>query len=239
MYKKIKLWEAFINNSKYKKYFISNEELWKKSLDDVKIFLNKNKKAPSNGKKEEGKLAVWIYRQQDNYKNNSYMMQYEEIYNLWKNFIEEYKEYILSNEDKWNKNYIDAKNYIKINKKLPSMKDNRFLSSWIRHNQYSYIKKENLMLIDKYRDIWSKFIEEYDKYFYNPEKMWFEQLNKVKNFINNYNRKPINVNRSNKENMPSYRVNMKAAIEKIKEIKTHRNNVEKMLGVPLKSKKKT
>ena len=68
----------------------------------------------------------------------------------------------------------------------------------------------------------------------------FKNKNDVKVFeSNNYNRKPINVNRSNKENMPSYRVNMKAAIEKIKEIKTHRNNVEKMLGVPLKSKKKT
>ena len=67
----------------------------------------------------------------------------------------------------------------------------------------------------------------------------FKNKNNVKVFeSNNYNRKPINVNRSNKENMPSYRVNMKAAIEKIKEIKTHRNNVEKMLGEPLKSKKK-
>jgi hypothetical protein len=72
------------------------------------------------------------------------------------------------------------------------------------------------------------------------KRITFKNKNNVKVFeSNNYNRKPISINRSNKENMPSYRVNIKAAIEKIKEIKTHRNNVEKMLGVPLKSKKKT
>ena len=71
------------------------------------------------------------------------------------------------------------------------------------------------------------------------KKVSFKNKNNVKVFErNNYNRKPIFINRSNKENMPSYRVNMKAAIEKIKEIKEHRNNVEKMLGVPLKPKKK-
>ena len=71
------------------------------------------------------------------------------------------------------------------------------------------------------------------------KKVSFKDKNNVKVFeSNNYNRKPIVIDKSDKENMPLYRINRNATIEKIKEIKTHRNSIEKMLGVPLKRKKK-
>jgi hypothetical protein len=39
-----KLWEDFINDDKYKKYFLSNEEVWKKNLEFVKKYIVSKKK---------------------------------------------------------------------------------------------------------------------------------------------------------------------------------------------------
>ena len=36
-----KLWNDFIDNEKYKQYFISNEEQWKQKLEELKIFISR------------------------------------------------------------------------------------------------------------------------------------------------------------------------------------------------------
>jgi superfamily II DNA/RNA helicase len=46
-----KLWEAFINDPKYSKYFLSNEKEWKLRLEGVKKYIDENNKRPSTGGK--------------------------------------------------------------------------------------------------------------------------------------------------------------------------------------------
>ena len=84
-----KLWEEFINNVKYKKYFQSNKEDWKDKLSEVKIYINKNNKNPSIHDKniEIKKLGQWLSTQQKNYKNKEWIMKDSEIKNLWEEFI--------------------------------------------------------------------------------------------------------------------------------------------------------
>jgi hypothetical protein len=89
-----KLWEDFINDDKYKEYFISNnEEVWELNLEWVKKYINENKKRPTRRNKDEKKYGVWLTLQLQNYKNKKEIMSNETIRHLWKDFISEYKTY--------------------------------------------------------------------------------------------------------------------------------------------------
>jgi len=88
-----KLWEEFINNVKYKKYFQSNKEDWKDKLSEVKIYLDKNNKNPSIHDKniDIKKLGQWLGTQQKNYKNKEWIMKNVDIQKLWEDFINNVK----------------------------------------------------------------------------------------------------------------------------------------------------
>ena len=90
-------WKEFINDDKYKDYFISNEEIWLINLKKIKKYINENNKRPSRQDKNNDikKLGNWISEQTKNYKIKIQIMRNEEIYNKWKEFIndEKYKEY--------------------------------------------------------------------------------------------------------------------------------------------------
>jgi superfamily II DNA or RNA helicase len=88
-------WIKFI--SEYKEYFKSNEEIWFEKLDEVKSYINKYNKKPSQYDKNKTiqTLRIWINCQQSRYKNNEGIMRKLEIRNKWLNFIEEYKTYFI------------------------------------------------------------------------------------------------------------------------------------------------
>ena len=90
-------WNAFINDPKYKKYFQSNEEIWIENYQKVIDYININNKRPSQHDKNNNikQLGKWISNQLLNYKNKEHIMQNEEIYNKWTNFINDpkYKNY--------------------------------------------------------------------------------------------------------------------------------------------------
>jgi hypothetical protein len=92
-----KQWTNFINDDKYKEYFLDNDIVWYNTLEKVKKYIDENKKRPScmSKDKEIKTLGVWISTQQNNYKTKSYIMSSEEIYNQWTDFIndDKYKEY--------------------------------------------------------------------------------------------------------------------------------------------------
>jgi hypothetical protein len=91
-----KLWKNFIKDDKYKEYFLSNEEVWKKNLEFVKKYIDENKKRPSitDKNKEYKKYSMWLYTQQKNYKNQKQTMSNNTIKKLWENFINEYEDYL-------------------------------------------------------------------------------------------------------------------------------------------------
>jgi hypothetical protein len=89
------LWENFINDDKYKNYFISNHEKWKLKLEQVKEYINTHQKAPyGNSKDTQEKIYYnWIICQRTSYKGNYNIMSNESIRRLWEDFINEYKNY--------------------------------------------------------------------------------------------------------------------------------------------------
>jgi len=90
------LWEDFINDDKYKEYFISNKEEWVIKLECVKKYIVENKKRPSrtDKNKEIKILGVWLCKQQQNYQKKEQIMSNNTIRKLWENFINEYEDYL-------------------------------------------------------------------------------------------------------------------------------------------------
>ena len=65
-------WTEFINDDKYKKYFLDNETEWINKLELVKKYIDKNNKRPSSTDKDNDikTLGNWIYNQKENYPKN-------------------------------------------------------------------------------------------------------------------------------------------------------------------------
>ena len=50
-------------------------------------------------------LGIWICTQQQNYKKKVNAMKDQEKYSLWTIFLEEYKEFMSSDDEKWYENF--------------------------------------------------------------------------------------------------------------------------------------
>jgi len=92
-------WKKFIDDEKYKEYFMSNEDVWYDNLEKVKKFVDGENKRPSSTSKNQNEknLGTWIYNQSTNYKKQTYIMKDEKIQKCWEQFIgdEKYKEYFI------------------------------------------------------------------------------------------------------------------------------------------------
>ena len=88
-------WIEFINDDKYKKYFLDNETIWIDNLEKIKKYIDENNKRPScNDKNNKIKsFGTWICHQQKNYKNKKEIMSNEYIYNKWTEFINNYNKF--------------------------------------------------------------------------------------------------------------------------------------------------
>ena len=67
-------WTEFIQN--YKEYFLSNEESWYNSLEQVINYIDTNKKRPSctDKNKDIHALGAWMSQQINNHKKRIYIM---------------------------------------------------------------------------------------------------------------------------------------------------------------------
>jgi superfamily II DNA or RNA helicase len=174
----------------------NGEELWMKRLDEVKKYIDENKKRPteSNKNKDIKKLGKWLSHSQQNYKNIGYMMKNENIKKKWSEFLEEYKLYFLNNEEVWYKNLKLVENYIYENKQRPSSHDKnkniKKIGVWIIRNQIIYTNKKDIMKNQYIYNKWSEFLEEYNEYFESNNEIWYKNLKLVENYINKNNKKP-------------------------------------------------
>jgi hypothetical protein len=171
------LWTQFINDDKYKKYFISNETSWKQTLNELQKYINKHNKTPSQYNKDNTIkiLGNWLYAQKNNYKKKIYIMKNESIYNLWTQFIndDKYKKYFISNETSWKQTLNQLQEYINKHDKTPSQHDKndtiKILGYWLNRQITNYLKKIQIMKNESIYNLWTQFIndDKYKKYFKN------------------------------------------------------------------------
>ena len=183
-------WHQFITNDNYSQYFLSNEQQWLQSLEQVKTYIDENKKRPTNSNKYKKikSLAQWIQDQQGSYHDDleqcKRAMKNEVIRNTWLQFItsDKYSHYFLSSEQQWMQNLEQVKTYMDTHNKRPSSEDKdkkiKTLGSWIGNQQTNYhnyhddldqCKKS--MKNNVIKNAWLQFItsEQYSKYFNQTE----------------------------------------------------------------------
>jgi hypothetical protein len=87
------LWYNFVNNEKYKKYFLNYEQNWKINLKELKNFIDTKNARPTPI--TNSTLCSWMQSQIKNSKERKYIMKNNEIYKLWTDFInnDKYKKY--------------------------------------------------------------------------------------------------------------------------------------------------
>ncbi len=186
------MWSNFINDPKYRKYFMSNNNLWFEKLDEVIDFMNSNNARPTkyDGNIKNKQMANWISHQLDNYKNKKELMKTEEIYNAWTEFVNnlKYKKYFQTNEDLWHETIKQVMNYIDKNNKRPS-EDEAELTRWIYTQITNHKNKKKIMQNDNIYNKWNEFINnpKYKKYFLSNEDEWCERLNEVIDYIDENN----------------------------------------------------
>jgi len=186
-------WTEFINNDKYKKYFISKEKLWYNNLSKLINYFDIYNKKPLIEDEEiyVNKLCKWMQHQTTNYNKKEGIMKNKIIYNKWNEFInnDKYKQYFLSNEDKWYTNLNDVINYIDTNNKRPASTDKdikiKQLGYWIGTQVRNYKNKLKIMGNEKIYNTWHNFInkDKYKQYFLSDEEYWYYNLNNVINYI--------------------------------------------------------
>jgi len=185
-------WTEFVEE--YNEYFVSNDEKWNDILIKLKAFINKTERMPSKGSKnkEEKYLGHWLRHQMENYKDKKEGMINKDRYELWSNFLEEYQEYFVSNEELWENKFSELKKFINLNYRLPSQTKSteKLLSKWMGHQQYNYKSKNRNMKNKIIYDKWSEFLEEYKEYFIRNEENWKKNMDDLKKFINEHNRRP-------------------------------------------------
>lgn len=198
-------WSEFINDPNYNEYFMSNEEIWIKRFEELKQYIDNNKKPSKNNDNPQIKcLAMWCINQITCYKKKDQIMKHVYIYNKWTEFInnEKYKQYFLSNEDVWNNTFEEVLKHIKNNNKLPSRYDNNIkvkqLGTWFKHQQQNYRKKKDIMKNELIFNKWTQFINDkkYKQYFMSNENSWNETLNEAIKYINLNKKRPSEVDKN-------------------------------------------
>jgi len=193
-------WSEFINDDKYKQYFIDNNTIWLNNLEDVKKYIDENNKKPSCTDKEPKIkiLGMWIACQQTRYKTKNRIMKEFIIYNQWTNFIndDKYKQYFLDNNMIWTNTLEEVKKYIDKNNKRPSSHDKdpniKKLGYWINSQQSNYINKKDIMKNSDIYNMWYDFINnhKYSEYFIDNNIVWLNILEEVKKYIDTHNKRP-------------------------------------------------
>jgi hypothetical protein len=198
-----KVWTNFLEE--YNEYFVSIDDVWNTNFDRLKDFIGKNKKMPSTHSKNEDEsfLGSWRGSQNRNYKNRTLSMKSDCRYDVWTNFLEQYNEYCVSNDEIWNANFDKLKEFIDTNKKTPSPvsknTDEKILGSWLNKQNIYYRNWTYGMKNDCQYDVWTKFIEEYSEYFVSNEDMWNTNFDKLKAFIEENKKTPTTISRDKDE----------------------------------------
>ncbi len=190
MYNNDDLAQLYYNWSNNFNDYYNQVDKWVENLNKVKSYINKNKKKPSRRDKDKTVrgLGHWILNQTKKYKNNTYIMKNSEIQYIWKGFIDNYSKYFTNRREKWYDNLTKVKLYIDKYKKRPSKYDNdrkvKKIGNWLSNQ----LNKNNKNL--KYNNDWDEFINNYNKYFKSDKEGWYDKFNKLKWYINKYNKIP-------------------------------------------------
>jgi superfamily II DNA or RNA helicase len=184
------IWTAFVNDNKYKQYFMTNDERWLYKFEELNNYLDNYETMLHIHSKniKIQRMFIWHNHQVYKFKNKTQIMKKDNIYNIWCEFVKnpKYEQYFMSDEKKWLNNFNKSKEYIDKYNKRPSDKDDDFeiakLSRWIQSTNISFKTKTKIMNINEtIYNTWDNFVNhsEYKKYFQSKELDWYDKIKEV------------------------------------------------------------
>jgi hypothetical protein len=151
---RIDKWKAFIE--KHNNILYAEHDLWNANLQKSINFIEENHKRPSSASKhnEEKIIGQWIVNQ----------LQAKTLdidkQTLWNQFLDNYCEYFLLDDEMWNKNMEDTKIYYDSFNKLPSHTSKcdieRKLGIWVQ-TQKKNLKLDKFVNADR-KTVWTTFM---------------------------------------------------------------------------------
>ncbi len=190
------LWEEFMKENN--KLFLNNEELWIENKHKVEEYIRHHNKLPAQTDKIQdiAVLGNWIQSQKQNYIKKSKIMVNENIRKLWEDFVKKYETLLMTNEEIWMLRYNELNEYINIHNKLPPSRDIDMdsLVQWIRHQKRNYDNRNQIMKNETIRKIWKEFTDNNTALFITTDEIWFENKNKIEEYIREYGRLPTSHN---------------------------------------------
>jgi superfamily II DNA/RNA helicase len=201
------IFTKFLNDPKFKEYFMDRIELWYLNLNKVKDYLDKHGEKPSIRDSDNHIvfLGHWLINQTGNYKIRKDIMKDENIRNVFSQFINDpsYKKYFKSYEEIWYTHLNNVKQYMDKYKEKPmsgKTTEITFLSKWLTEQAYNYLNKQNTMKIQEIYDSWTEFINNptYKQYLKSNNETWYENLEAVKQYMDKYHKKPVEDSEDNK-----------------------------------------
>lgn len=177
-----KLWDDF-----NKEYLISNDN-WYETLEKLKYYIDTNHELPlqTDENYDTRILSAWLSRQKKYY---SIQNMKEEYKIKWKEFIEEYDEYLISKEEEWYSKLYILKLYINVHKEKPKQKVHH-IGTWLYMQQQYYKLKKFNMRHEHIRNEWEKFNHDYRQYLV-PTEIWIYKLKSLKEYINVHKKLPL------------------------------------------------
>jgi lipopolysaccharide/colanic/teichoic acid biosynthesis glycosyltransferase len=146
---------------------------WGERFNELREYVNVNKEFPSRSSTDPDvkSLGEWRNHQQQNYKNEKKSMKIgAAMREAWSDFMDEFPELFLSNDEKWNKKLLQLREYLTANDKFPSEEstdpDVKSLGEWRSTQQYNYKnEKKNMIVGAVIRDDWGDFMDEFPELF--------------------------------------------------------------------------
>jgi superfamily II DNA or RNA helicase len=178
---------------------------WVESFKALKTFIDENKRMPSSCSKHiaEKSLGYWLINQKKNYKNKINAMKNEIKYNLWTNFIEEYKEYSNSADDIWYASFAQLKTFINENNRIPTTISKHIvekkLSSWVGWQKINYKNKKQAMNDETKYNLWTTFMIDYKEYVKGVDDFWYKSFADLKTFIDENKKPPSQTSKNTNE----------------------------------------
>ena len=177
---------------KHKQYFQTNEDKLYKKLNELTNFMDINGRRPIQevADKDEDRLARFLARALKGLikMNTQQQIDFEQITKKYAKYLKE------DNEKIWEKQAEQYNQFIKINNRRPTEKDNKDLNSWGRCQVTSY----NQNKMESERKIkWEKLVEEHKEHFKSSDQIWEDTFKTNQKFIYYYKRKPIRMSKCN------------------------------------------
>jgi len=186
-----KKWKEFIE--KYKEYFKSEDEIWNMKFKELHYFLDKEKRRPNKHKENEKLLGQWLSHQIKNYKTkiNSFKDNYERC-KQWEVFTNKYIKYFKSIDEIWDIHFKELQYFLDKEKRKPYNKEpEKILYTWFVNQVSNYkTKKDSFKDNIKRCNQWEEFLDKYKEYCKTLDEVWYENLKKIKTFLNKEKRRP-------------------------------------------------